>query len=303
MIKDSTILSQAGRQPVSVGSPINVPVERASTILCPTIEELEENENPKKMCDHVCYGALGTSNAFALCDAINRLEQGEGCVLTGSGLAACTMTLLALAVAGDHILMTDAVYGPQREFCRDILSRFGIETTFYSPLLDADGMEKQIKANTRVIYAESPGSLTFEMQDIPMLASIAHRHGALLVTDNTWASPIFYKPLLSGADIVIEAATKFIGGHSDLVMGAITARTKELYKRIRLFCIQTGQVSSPDDCYLALRGLRTLKVRMEAQFKSAMRLAHLLACHPEVTHVQVVSRGFRKFSSSSVMIC
>ena len=285
MFSDQTLLALAGRPPISIGSPINMPVERASTILCPTVEAMEKNEAFPSMLGNVCYGALGTGNAFALCDAINRLEEGAGTVLLGSGLASCVMSLLSFVTAGDHVLMTDAVYGPQKEFCTDILSRFGVETTFYDPALDAVALEKLIKANTRVLYAESPASQTFEMQDIPALAEAAHRRNVLLMTDNTWGGPLCFKPLAHGADICIEAVTKFIAGHSDLVMGAVTARTEELYRRIRLFCIQTGQVASPDDCYLALRGLRTMKVRMEAQFKTALSLSAWLDTRPEVERV------------------
>ncbi len=285
MDSDQTLLVQAGRPQVRVGSPVNLPVERASTILCPTVEEMEKNEGFPSMLDNVCYGALGTGNAFALCGAISRLEQGSGSVLLGSGLAACAMTLLAFVTAGDHVLMTDAVYGPQKEFCRDILSRFGVETSFYDPSLAPSSVEKLIKANTRVLYAESPASQTFEMQDIAALADAAHRHHVLLITDNTWAGPLFYKPLAHGADLCIEAATKFIAGHSDLVMGIVTARTAESYRRLRMFCIQTGQLASPDDCYMALRGLRTMKVRMEAQFRSALSLAAWLDARPEVERV------------------
>ncbi len=285
MSSDQTILAQAGRPPVRTGSPLNIPVERASTILCPTVEEMEKNEGFPSMLSNVCYGALGTGNAFALGSAVSRLEQGAGSVLLGSGLAGCVMTLLAFVTAGDHVLMTDAVYGPQKEFCMNILSRFGVETTFYDPALAPSSVEKLIKANTRVLYAESPASLTFDMQDIAALAEAAHRHHVLLIADNTWAGPLFYKPLAHGADLCIEAATKFIAGHSDLVMGIVTARTEELFRRLRMFCIQTGQLASPDDCYMALRGMRTMKVRMEAQFRSALALAAWLDARPEVERV------------------
>ena len=283
-MKESTIIAHAGRAPLRVGGPVNMPVHRASTIVSPTLEEFEANERGDNMFKNVCYGALGTENSFALCDAVNQLEQGAGAVVTSSGLAACTQSLLCFVGAGDHVLMPDSVYGPQRMFCDTILRRYGVETTFYDPRIGSD-IETLIKANTRVVYAEAPGSLTFEMQDIPALVKAAHANGAVVIMDNTWAGPLYFKPLAHGVDICIEAATKFIAGHSDLVMGVIAARTPELYKQIRAFCVQMGEIASADDCYMALRGLRTLKVRMEAQYASALELARWLEQRPEVKQV------------------
>ena len=283
-MKESTVLAHAGRAPLRVGGPVNMPVHRASTIVSPTLGEFEANERGDNMFKNVCYGALGTENAFALCEAVNQLEQGAGAVVTSSGLAACTQALLCFVGAGDHVLMPDSVYGPQRMFCDTILRRFGVETTFYDPRIGAD-ISVLIKANTRVVYTEAPGSLTFEMQDIPALVKAAHARGAVVVMDNTWAGPLYFKPLAHGVDICIEAATKFIAGHSDLVMGVISARTPELYKQLRAFCVQMGEIASADDCYMALRGLRTLKVRMDAQYASALELARWLEQRPEVKHV------------------
>lgn len=283
-MKDASILVHAGRAPLRVGGPVNMPVHRASTIVSPTLEEFDANEAGDAKFRNVCYGALGTENAFALCDAVNRLEQGAGAMVTSSGLAACTQALLAFVGAGDHVLMPDSVYGPQRMFCETILRRFGVETTFYDPRIGAD-IDILIKANTRVIYTEAPGSLTFEMQDIPAIVKAAHAHGAIVIMDNTWAGPLYFKPLAVGVDICVEAATKFIAGHSDLVMGIIIARTDELYRRMRSFCVQMGEIASPDDCYMALRGLRTMKVRMQTQFAQALALARWLRSRPEVMQV------------------
>ena len=283
-MKDSTILVHAGRAPLRVGGPVNMPVHRASTIVSPTLEEFDANEAGEAKFLNVCYGALGTENAFALCDAVNRLEQGAGSMVTSSGLAACTQSLLAFVGAGDHVLMPDNVYGPQRAFCESILRRFGVETTFYDPRIGSD-IGVLIKANTRVVYTEAPGSLTFEMQDIPAIVEAAHARSALVIMDNTWAGPLYFKPLSAGVDICVEAATKFIAGHSDLVMGIITARTKELYLRMRSFCMQMGEIASPDDCYMALRGLRTMEVRMERQYAHALDLARWLQKRPEVLQV------------------
>ena len=284
MKNDATILAHAGRAPLRVGAPVNMPVHRASTIVSPTVEEYEANERGDAMYKNVCYGALGTENAFALCDAVNRLEQGAGSMVTSSGLSACTLSLLAFVGAGDHVLLPDSVYGPQRMFCDTILRRYGVEATFYDPRIGAD-IEVLIKANTRVVYVEAPGSLTFEMQDIPAIVKAAHARSAVVIMDNTWAGPLYFKPLAHGVDICVEAATKFIAGHSDLVMGIITARTPELYRTMRAFCVQMGEIASPDDCYMALRGLRTMKVRMDAQFASALELARWLEGRPEVKQV------------------
>ncbi len=283
-MKDSTILIHAGRAPLRVGGPVNMPVHRASTIVSPTLEEFDANEAGDAKFRNVCYGALGTENAFALCEAVNELEQGAGSMVTSSGLAACTQSLLAFVGAGDHVLMPDSVYGPQRMFCETILRRYGVETTFYDPRIGAD-IDILIKANTRVVYTEAPGSLTFEMQDIPAIVEAAHAHSAIVIMDNTWAGPLYFKPLSVGVDICVEAATKYIAGHSDLVMGIITARTEELYRRMRSFCVQMGEIASPDDCYMALRGLRTMKVRMQTQFAQALELARWLKTRPEVVQV------------------
>ena len=205
-MKDSTILVHAGRAPLRVGGPVNMPVHRASTIVSPTLEEFDANEAGDAKFRNVCYGALGTENAFALCDAVNRLEQGAGSMVTSSGLAACTQSLLAFVGAGDHVLMPDSVYGPQRMFCDTILRRFGVETTFYDPRIGAD-IDVLIKANTRVVYTEAPGSLTFEMQDIPAIVKAAHARSAIVIMDNTWAGPLYFKPLAAGVDICVDAAT------------------------------------------------------------------------------------------------
>ena len=283
-MKESSILVHAGQSHAQPHRPVNMPVHRASTIIASSLEGYEANERGDNMFKNVCYGALGTQNSFALCDAVNQLEQGAGSMVTSSGLAACTQSVLCFVGAGDHVLMPDSVYGPMRMFCETILPRFGVESTFYDPRM-GEGIGVLIKANTRVVYTEAPGSLTFEMQDIPAIVKAAHARGVVVIMDNTWAGPLYFKPLAHGVDICVEAATKFISGHSDLVLGVITARTHELYKQMRGFCVQMGEIASADDCWLALRGLRTMKVRMEAQQKSALELARWLKERPEVKDV------------------
>ena len=283
-MKESSILVHAGQSHAQPHRPVNMPVHRASTIIASSLEGYEANERGDNMFKNVCYGALGTQNSFALCDAVNQLEQGAGSMVTSSGLAACTQSVLCFVGAGDHVLMPDSVYGPMRMFCETILPRFGVESTFYDPRI-GEGIGVLIKANTRVVYTEAPGSLTFEMQDIPAIVKAAHARGVVVIMDNTWAGPLYFMPLTHGVDICVEAATKFISGHSDLVLGVITARTHELYKQMRGFCVQMGEIASADDCWLALRGLRTMKVRMDAQQKSALELARWLKQRPEVKDV------------------
>jgi cystathionine beta-lyase len=227
---------------------------------------------------------LGTPTTFALAETVNLLEQGAGSAVASSGLAACTQAILPFVSGGDHILVTDSVYGPTRKFCDQVLRRFGVETTYFDPCLGAD-LESLIRPRTRLIFTESPGSLTFEMQDIPAIADVARRHGCLVLIDNTWATPLFFKPLAMGADISIQAATKYMSGHSDLVLGVITSRTPELFLQVRRSLACLGDSASPDDCYLALRGMRSLAARMRVQQESALMLAKWLETRPEVLRV------------------
>lgn len=281
-MKDATLLSHVGRDPSATRGTVNMPVYRASTILFPTQEAYDRREEHRY--DDVCYGTFGTPTTFALTDAVNALEGGAGSVVMSSGLAGCTLAILPFVSAGDHLLVTDSVYGPTRRFCDLLLRRFGVETTYYDPAIGA-GIETLIKANTRVVFTEAPGSLTFEMQDIPAIAEAAHRHGCVVLMDNTWATPLYFKALAHGVDISIQAATKYISGHSDLVMGIATARTRELYLRLKDTSVLMGEITSPDDCYLALRGLRSMSARMRVQQESALAVTRWLEQRPEVTRV------------------
>ena len=281
-MKDTTLLSHVGRDPSSTRGTVNMPVYRASTILFPTQEAYDRRE--ERRYDDVCYGTFGTPTTFALTDAVNALEGGAGSVVMSSGLAGCTLSILPFVSAGDHILVTDSVYGPTRRFCDQVLKRFGVETTYYDPALGA-GVETLIKANTRVVFTEAPGSLTFEMQDIPAIAAAAHRHGCVVLMDNTWATPLYFKALAHGVDVSIQAATKYISGHSDLVMGIATARTRDVYLRLKDTSVLMGEITSPDDCYLALRGLRSMSARMRVQQESALIITRWLETRPEVSRV------------------
>jgi cystathionine beta-lyase len=276
---DDTLLVTEGRDPERNHGVVNPPIYRASTIL---YENVAAFEAPRQV-RGVYYGRGGTPTTFALEDAIAALDGGHGAVITGSGKTAIAQTLLAFLSAGDHLLMVDSAYAPTRQLCDRVLARFGVETTYYEPLIGA-GIEALIRPNTKIIYLESPGSLTFEVQDVPAIVEVARRRRVLTAIDNTWATPLYFKPLQLGVDLCIHAATKYIGGHSDLMMGTVSC-AESLYERLRKGMYDLGSYVSPDDCYQALRGLRTLSVRLERHQANALRLASWLKARPEVGRV------------------
>ncbi|MEN6543166.1 cystathionine beta-lyase [Parvibaculum sp.] len=275
--KQDTLIVTAGRHPDAHFGAVNPPVYHASTILFPTVEAMKTRNQP------YTYGRRGTPTLAALEEAIAAIEGGARTVLTPSGLSAVSTALLAFLKAGDHLLMTDNVYGPSRHFCDTILKRNGIEVEYYDPEIGA-GIAKHMKPNTRVIFAESPGSITFEVQDIPALAKAAHAGDAKLIVDNTWASPLYFKPFEHGADVSVQAITKYLCGHSDVMMGAITA-TEEAGKTVLATHGSLGMTVAPDDVYLVLRGMRTLSVRLERHMKTGIELARWFADRPEVSRV------------------
>jgi len=278
-MKDDTLIVAAGRDPESHLGVVNPPIYRASTILYPTVAALEAPRQVRG----VYYGRGGTPTTFALEDAIAAIDGAHGAVITGSGKTAIAQALLAFLKTGDHLLMVDSAYAPTRQFCDRVLSRFGVESTYYDPLIGA-GIEQVIRPNTRVIFLESPGSLTFEVQDVPAITGVARGRGVLTMLDNTWATPLYFKAFSHGIDISIQAATKYVGGHSDLMMGIVTC-TEALYEPLRRGMYDLGSYVSPDDCYQALRGLRTLSVRLERHQANALRLAAWLRGRPEVARV------------------
>ena len=283
-MKDETRLVHAGRDPQRDGGIVNPPVSRASTVLYPTLDAFARRNAGDAKYRAVRYGAYGTANTLALADAVAELEGGAGAVVTSTGLSAATLALTALVGQGDHVLMTDSAYGPTRAFCDAVLTRFGVETTYYDPLIGA-GIAGLMRPNTRVVFTESPGSLTFEVQDIPAIAAAAHRHGALILMDNTWSAGLFFKPFDHGVDVSIQAATKYISGHSDAVIGTITARTETLFHRIKDTTMAFGDVAAPDTSYLALRGLRSMAARLRQQQAAGLHIAEWLRGRPEVKRV------------------
>lgn len=276
---DETRVTTLGRDPHRHHGIVNPPVYHASTILYPTLAALDA---PRTR-DGYYYGRYGTPTTRALTDAVAALEGGAAGFAVSSGKNAITMVLMGLTAAGDHVLVTDNAYQPTRDTAARVLARFGVEVTFYDPGI-GDGIAELIRPNTRLVFVESPGSLTFEVQDVPAIAAAAHARGAVVVMDNTWGTPLFCKPMALGADVSIQAATKYVGGHSDLMMGLVST-TAELEPRIRTAFAEFGGAPGPEDCYLALRGLRTLSARLERHQRSALVVAEWLSKRPEVERV------------------
>ncbi|HVY98451.1 MAG TPA: cystathionine beta-lyase [Dongiaceae bacterium] len=279
--RDRTKLTHSGNRPYENHGVVNPPVYHASTILYRTVAELRMKEqNPF---DHVTYGRTGTPTTFAFEQAVAALEQADRAVALPSGLAAIAGSLFSFLKAGDHLLMTDTTYAPTRKLCDHQLARLGITTTYYDPMIGA-GIAELIQPNTRVIYLESPGSHTFEVQDVPAMAEVARARDCVTMIDNTWASPLFFKPLNFGVDLSIHAATKYIVGHSDVMMGVVSMREKH-WRTVKTQVHAMGYSVGPDDCYLALRGLRTLGARLAQHEKSALKVAEWLQRRPEVERV------------------
>jgi len=282
-MKKETAIIHAGRDKKWTHGLVNPPILRASTILFDTIDEMNfaaKNSTKGKM----IYGQRGTSTHFAFQQAMTELEGGVGCALYPSGLAAIVGALLSFLKAGDHLLMVDSAYEPTRVLCDNLLKGYGIQTTYYDPLITSD-IENLIQKNTKVLFLESPGSITMEIQDVPTLAKIAHQHGITVMLDNTWASPINSKPFLMGVDISIVAATKYIVGHSDVLMGIATANETH-WEMLCQNSYLLGYCISPDDVYLAARGLRTVSVRMAQHEKNALQVATFLSLRQEVDHIR-----------------
>jgi cystathionine beta-lyase len=275
--RDLTRLVHAGREPARHHGFVNTPIYRGSTILFPTVAALEANDQA------FTYGRLGTPTVRALEEAIAELEGGHRTLLTPSGLSAIVTSLLAFAAAGDEVLVVDSIYRPARRFCDNVLKRLGVTITYYDPLIGAD-IERLITKKTKVVFTESPGSQTFEVQDIPAIAKTAHAAGAVVILDNTWATPLYFKPFEHGADVSIQAATKYIVGHADAMLGAVTA-TEAASGVIAKTHEDLGLCTGPEDVYLGLRGLRSLGVRLERHQRSALEMARWLSERPEVARV------------------
>ncbi|WP_099867808.1 cystathionine beta-lyase [Pararhizobium haloflavum] len=273
----NTRLTHAGYDPRSFHGFVNPPVVHASTVLFPDAKTMETRDQK------YTYGTRGTPTTDALAGAIDDLEGSAGTIVVPSGLAAVTVPLLAFLSAGDHALIVDSVYFPTRHFCDTMLKRLGVAVDYYDPALGAD-IAKMMKQNTKVVLTESPGSNTFEMQDIPAVAAAAHAHGAVVMMDNTWATPLFFKPLDHGVDISIHAATKYPGGHSDVLLGTVSANART-WQTLKDAQYALGVCAAPDDCYAVLKGLRTMGIRLERHQETALALARALEGREGVARV------------------
>ena len=280
--KLDTRLIHTGSDPINQKGAINPPVYRASTVIFPTVQAMEDAQ--KKKFDTTFYGVHGTPTTFALEDAMTELEGGYRAVSVSSGLAAITTALITFLKSGDHLLMVDSVYGPTRNFCDTTLRNFGITTTYYDPLI-GEKIKNLIKTETKVIFTESPGSYTFEIQDIPAIVNVAHKHDIKVMIDNTWSAGYYFKPFDHDVDISIQATTKYQAGHADVILGHIIAQTEQDWLKLKITTGALGQAVSPDVCYLALRGVRTLSVRIEEHQKNAIEVANWLNKRPEVETV------------------
>ncbi len=278
-----TRLSHEGRAGTRVHGFVNPPVHRGSTVLFESVAQRRAHMR-KRLDQALTYGTQGSQTHHALEDMVALVEGGTRCQIFGTGLAACTVPLLGYLSAGDHVLMPDSVYGPVRTFCETMLKRLGIVTTYYRADIAAADLESQFGDQTRVLYVESPGSHSFEIQDVPALAAAAHAHGAAVLMDNTWGFAHF-DPFAHGVDVSIQALTKYAGGHSDILLGSATVADDAHWERVRDAALIMGQYASPDDCWLALRGLRTLMVRLERQMASGLEVARWFAGRREVLQV------------------
>ncbi|MGC8534806.1 MAG: cystathionine beta-lyase [Rhizomicrobium sp.] len=275
--KPSTLIGHLGREPARYHGAVSTPVYRVSTFLMPDLETLEDGTAP------YVYGRRGTPTSESFTTAINALEQGAATVVTPSGLAAITTAILAVCRAGDHLLVSDSAYFPTRNFCDRVLARYGVQTSYFDPCI-GNGIDALFRSNTRAVFCESPGSLTFEIQDIPAIADVAHRRGASVLMDNTWATPLYFQPLAHGIDLSIQSVTKYIGGHSDLMMGYVCANPSHA-ERLTHTHGDLGLFASADDLFLALRGLRTLSRRLPVHEQNGLKLARWFSARPEVARV------------------
>lgn len=273
----NTMLAHLGNDPHAFHGFVNPPVVRASTVLFPDAGTMA-SRNQK-----YTYGTRGTPTTDALASAMDALEGSAGTIIVPSGLAAVCVPFLAFLSAGDHALIVDSVYYPTRHFANGMLKRLGVEVEYYAPEIGAD-IARQMKPNTKVVFTEAPGSNTFEMQDIPAIADAAHAGGAVVMMDNTWATPLFFRPLDHGVDVSIQAATKYPAGHSDVLLGTASA-SKACWERLHEAFVTLGVCVGADDAYQVLRGLRTMGVRLERHQESALAIARWLEERPEVAEV------------------
>ncbi len=262
---------------------VNIPIYHGSTVLYETYQDFKNLESRRQKRNEVIYGRYGTPLSFALENSVAEMEGAFAATTTSSGLAAITASLLAFVKQGDHVLVSDSVYQPTRVYCDRVLERFGIETTYYDPLIGSR-IEDLLRPNTKVVFLESPGSQTFEIQDLPAITKVTRKFGVNTIIDNTWATPVYLKPFDLGVDVSVHSATKYITGHSDAMLGLITA-TEDCYFKIRDSVRLVGQCAGPEVTYLGLRGLRSMPTRLERHYQSGITVANWLAKRDEVIKV------------------
>lgn len=294
-VRRNTQIVHAGRRKEWTSGIVNPPVYHASTCLFETLEEFDRAvANPN---EGLYYGRRGTPTQWALQEALVETEPGAaGCLLTPSGVSAIAAALLAVLKPGDHLLMVDTAYEPTRGLCQGLLKDMGVETTYYDPLI-AGGISPLLKANTAAVFCESPGSLTFEVQDISAICEAAHANDASVIMDNTWATGLFFNPFDHGVDISLQALTKYVVGHSDAMLGCVMANEAH-WKRAETTVFRLGLCAAPDDAYLGLRGLRTLPLRLKQHEASALHVAQALEGHPAVD--QVMHPALPSFASHAL---
>lgn len=279
-----TRLAHTARDPAANRGFVNTPIHRGSTVLFKTLDELEAAMTANTRTGPYTYGLIGNPNSRELERMLASLDGAAGAVVVESGLAAVSVALFSSLVAGDHLLMTDSCYGPTRYLCTQVLAKLGVETTFYDPRAGA-AIESLIRPNTRVVFMESPGSLTFEVQDVPAITRICRARGIATIIDSTWATPLFFRPIEHGVDLVIHALTKYQSGNSDILLGAVTCADDAWWKRVKTAAEAHGHYAHPDDCMTCLRGMRSLEVRVKRHEASALEVARWLESRPEIVRV------------------
>lgn len=279
-----TTLAHVGRDPHAHHGFVNAPIYRGSTVLFRTLDQLEGAMRVNTRTGPFVYGLMGHPNSRELETMLARLDGGVGAVVVGSGLAAVSVPLLAFLSAGDHLLMTDSCYGPSRHICTSVLARMGVETTFYDPRAGAS-IEALLRPKTRVVFLESPGSLSFEVQDVPAIARVCRNRGVTTIIDNTWATPLHFRPIEHGIDVVIHALTKYQSGNSDILLGGVVARDESTWVQLKQTAEAHGHYAHPDDCMQCLRGMRSLEVRLARHESSALAVARWLESRAEVAQV------------------
>lgn len=281
-----TRLTHGGRHPARFEGAVNTPVVRASTILSPTLAAWDETLARMLAGEPgTYYGRFGTATSHGFVEAVNELEGGHATIAFPSGYAACAAAILSQVASGSHVLLPDSVYFPVRKLASGLLAQMNVACTFYDPTLDPVGLAALLRPETRLVYLEAPGSLTFEMQDVPAIAAMCHARGVATAMDNTWATPLYFRPLEHGVDLSVQAATKYVVGHSDAMLGYVACGSSEAYAALRRTHEDLGYATSPDDAFLGARGLRTLEVRLARQGATGLGLAEELARAPEVARV------------------